>query len=129
MDPDRQPSSPPPKREFISPKRPGQITSGPPDGLASVQMPLVAPHSTLGHSHPKCAQEEPLCQSHNAFLLALPLPTHEKRYKRGVSVFYLTITFPKAATLIKLLKPRWVTKLDKFIKFNSPNNCLPMMPR
>lgn len=52
-----------------------------------------------------------------------------RNIKKGISVLYFIITFAKATTLIKLLKPRWVTKLGKLLKFNSPNNyVLPMMP-
>lgn len=44
-----------------------------------------------------------------------------RNIKKGISILYI-ITFAKATTLIKLLKPRWATKLGKLIKFNSPNN-------
>lgn len=52
----------------------------------------------------------------------------EKR-KKSISILYFILTFAKATTLMKSLKPRWVTKLGKLIKFNFPNNyVLSMMP-
>lgn len=47
----------------------------------------------------------------------------EKHYKRRPLLpLKFTIILTKATILIKLLDPRWVIKLGKFIKFNSSNN-------
>lgn len=52
-----------------------------------------------------------------------------EKCKKSISILYFILTFAKATTLIKSLKPRWVTKLGKLIQFNFPNNyVLSMMP-